>query len=1174
MKQLYISIAIVAAVLFTSCVKEQPLGLNGSGSSGVVDIPVNISATYPTPEATTRADDNGFSIKDIIGIFVVNYKSDGHVGELESSDTYVSNVPYEFTGNLWKAPYAIYWDDHITPADIYGYYPYNASIKTPTAYGFTINSVQDSNSPNTTAGAGYDNSDLLWAKAEKVYPTAESINLRYKHLMAGVTISLEMGTGFTEDEWSTLSKTIIVGPTQLTGTVNLQDGSVVANNGTSKTITPLQYNGVWRAVVMPQTIEAGTPLIVVDVDGQSYRLIKDVDMTYHSGKMHNFTLTVNKRSASGDYEFKLLSDDIVAWIDDPDFHDGIVREYIIINSLYPGTLHTLLEERGYDYGEVHALKISGRINHDDLRFIRDNLSYLTALNLRDATIAGDYYERDCIANLDMGSATQTRGVLAHVILPSNLRKIGYGAFQYAGLVGSIAIPEGVEEIEPYAFANNNITGEVKLPSTLKRIGEGAFADNPGINGQLYLYESLKEIGGHAFRGADISGPLILPSSLESYGHLGFRGTTGAITLPPKMNYVPQSAFSGSGCTKVEFHNGIIEINKAAFYDSSLSGELVLPPNLKRIAGSAFGKTQISSIVFPESLRIIEDGDGAFADCTFLTGVLTLPKNVARIPIGCFAGCINITGLVIPENVTLIEKDAFNGCSSIGSIVCEGTTPPVICENTFYGISKDNFNVVVPEGCVDAYRYAPGWREFKRITEHSNFMCHPKMVNAINTEHKEVLILNADDDWNVEFCPEWITLSKSSGSGKSEIELTFDQMPYGTGNREDRIIFTQYDGHKAQKAYCTVSQYDYLHAENSCLTIQEHTRGDGIDIVFIGDGFDGKAISEGKYLNLIKEQTEYFFAIEPYKSHRDYFDVHVTFPLSQECGVNTMNRYVNNRFGTLYGYDGGRTTSPMLITATDEVIDYALEYSPVAADKLSKSLIILVPNDNAYDGCTQYLSTNGDPVTFDPNRDIVTLSICPPSNRPYPQDTRGVIQHEAGGHGFGKLADETINILEWITPEDKSQIESYHKSLGWFQNIAISSKFSEVSWADFIFDPQYSDTVDIYEGGYGYLRGVFRPELNSCMNYGIPYYNVISRLDIMRRIIESGGELFSMDYFYANDTTAWGDTNATTRNGATTISLSGSAYGSSNTHVAPMFCGAKQMGDIVRDIRSELKSKTK
>lgn len=265
----------------------------------------------------------------------------------------------------------------------------------------------------------------------------------------------------------------------------------------------------------------------------------------------------------------------------------------------------------------------------------------------------------------------------------------------------------------------------------------------------------------------------------------------------------------------------------------------------------------------------------------------------------------------------------------------------------------------------------------------------------------------------------------------------------------------------------------------------------------------------------------------------------------------MHTYVNNRFGTLYG-------EGCLMTETDEVFSYAIEKSPLTNEDLWRSMIIFVPNSDAYNGLTEF-------------KDGVPMAICPPSNRPYPQDTRGVIQHEAGGHGFGRLADEEISMSAWPTSSVLKEIEE-KQSWGWYQNIATTSNMKQVPWADFIFDTRYSNYVDVYEGAYGYMRGIFRSEANSCMNYGIPYYNTISRLSIMRRIFDYAREPFSMDYFYEHDTNKWGDRDGTTRAGTAHAYFDGSSYAGCNQHNEPRIVNAKKQGEKVRKIRAELKAK--
>lgn len=1123
--------------MMTSCSDETAMSIGS-----VDNMPISISAEYPVKGVSTRATDNGFQQGDAVGLFVVDYNSDGTPGTLQMKGNRADNVRFDFNGINWIANYQLFWANKNTPADFYGYYPFNAAMQSITEQEFSIYANQDG---TTGSQSNYEQSDLLWAKAEKVQPTADCIQLKYHHLMAGITVQLQMGSGFEASEWAQLEKTVLIDNVITESTINMQTGSVTVKEGAAtNVVTPLVYNGEWRAVVVPQTLAAGKRVLNITVDGKNYGLVKDKDVQFISGKMHNFTITVNRNTSTGEFTFELSADDIVAWMDDADLHDGLVRQYIVVDVSEPGTLSKLMAERGIDADKVTALKITGNINGDDLYYVRENCVRLSDYNLAKVTLS-DGVLSNC------GIST-----MRHFVYPEkSVIRIAGGCF--AGARGlsytTLNLPEGIVYIDDWSYGDSDLKfiGELHLPNSLRYLHSGFVWSE--FTGELYLPEGIIEATAPA---GNFTGSLYFPSSLKKvFGNWGYRGMTGSITIPRCMTKIPWNMFDGTGCNSVEFHDGITEIGWYAFRNSNLSGELVLPPHLKLIEPGAFVGTKVSKIIFNDELEIMGyDFEGTFCDNPYLIGTLTLPKNVTRITKDCFKNCPGITGLIIPANVDLIDIGAFEGCSGIASIVCDGTEPPVLGERAFYGVNKDNFTVEVPKGCVDKYKEAEGWKEFKRIAEYSNFVCRPAHANALNKAHNENIVLNADGAWTVKHQPDWVRLSKTSGSGKSEIQLTFAEMSHGNGNRQDRIVF-EMDGHET---YCDVSQYDYEHDEDGYLTLQSHSQGNGIDLVFMGDGWDGESISNGEYLDMVREQTEYFFGIEPYKSHRDYFNVYVTFPLSQEKGINTMHTYVNNHFGTLYGYDGGMCTSNQLLTETDEVFRYATEHSPLEEGNRWRAQLILIPNSNEYEGVTYY---DGD----------CALSLCPPSNRPYPQDTRGVVQHEACGHGFGKLGDENITKQTWATPDILAAINASH-DWGWMMNLATTSKMSQVAWADFIYDSRYSDQVDVFEGGYGYMRGVFRCENNSCMNYGIPYFNAISRLDIMRRIREYSGTGFSMEYFYEHDTNKWGDRDGQTRSGATYASLRSNAITSSNMHRTPTLVKAKEMGDSVRKIRENLKRK--
>ena len=170
---------------------------------------------------------------------------------------------------------------------------------------------------------------------------------------------------------------------------------------------------------------------------------------------------------------------------------------------------------------------------------------------------------------------------------------------------------------------------------------------------------------------------------------------------------------------------------------------------------------------------------------------------------------------------------------------------------------------------------------------------------------------------------------------------------------------------------------------------------------------------------------------------------------------------------------------------------------------------MVPNSTDYGGICQ-MWDDGSAIAF-----------CPMSTYGYPLDTRGVIQHEAGGHGFGKLGDEYIyhnEFIDFCGCGCCGHVYEFElaKAKGWYDNLSLTGKTNEVPWSHLIYDEKYSDFVDIFEGGYMHNRGVFRSEQNSCMNNDIPYYSTISRESIVRRIKAYAGEEYSFEDFKAND----------------------------------------------------------
>lgn len=1082
--------------------------------------------------AVTRVNDNGFCNGDVMGVYIVDYEGN-KPGTLKVNGNRGDNVRHTFDepNYKWNSAYDLFWKDKHTHIDVYGYYPF-ANPESIEDYQFEVQKDQSKATENGEMG-GYEASDFLWGKVSDVAPTTSVIRLPMAHRMSNARVTLIQGSGFAEGEWANLEKIVLTANVARKASINLSTGEIKTAGAVENTMTiPSRTNDEWRTIVVPQTVAAGTTLFSITIGGVPYKFTKNEAFTYVSGKMMNFGIKVDKQTGSGAYKLTLVSESITPWENDLVSHDATAKEYIVINST-PGGLKNAITAANKDYTQVRNLKITGQINAKDFYFMRDSMLRLSALNLKEVRIKGWGKNEENEENMDdqiPNSAfyfIQTVGgsnSLNRIVLPDTLKSIGSNAFYGCKyLSGSLIIPEGVTEIKRGAFNGCiGLNGILSLPSTLKKLGNrgeddmgdegtdyygGVFQNCRNLTGNLILPDNLELIRGYCFSGCSgLYGELRLPAKLKRMGNCAFSscsGFTGSLSIPQGITALPSEAFHNCGFNgTLTLHNGITNIANDAFANCHFKGELHLPKSLKVISENAFCNNDFSgTLTLPSTLTHI--GSNAFAYNWRLMGILDIPQEVESIGENAFSNCKMLEGIIFPESMETIRQGAFNECYGINSIICKGTMPAHIESGAFNGVAKDNFTLEVPESAISQYQAAPGWCDFKRIAAHHELVCRPSVACALSTEHKQKLVINAEGEWEVASKPDWCEVSPASGNKKTEVTLTIKGMAKNADSRDGKVVFRLKD--KDYTHECSVSQYGYEYSEDEWITLQKATKGNngGINIVLLGDGFSAKDIASGKYLKDIKQEVEYFFGIEPYKTYRDYFNVYTAIPLSTESGVGTVNTIRYNRFNTTF------TGGVGLKADYDEVFDYALGAPTVNKGNLNQTLIIMVPNSTDYGGICQ-MWEDGSAIAF-----------CPQSTYGYPLDTRGVIQHEAGGHGFGKLGDEYIYHNAFIDFCDCTccgHVFEFNaaKSLGWFDNLELTGKMHSVGWSHLIFDDRYSDIVDIYEGGYMHNRGVFRSEPNSCMNNDIPYYSTISRESIVKRIKAYAGETYSFEDFVKND----------------------------------------------------------
>lgn len=1081
--------------------KQQPKAISLSGSIQQQNV--------------TRADEQGFVTGDRMGVYIVDYE-EGQPGTLHATDNRASNLAYTFDGDnyRWTASTPIYWRDRETPVDVYAYYPLANYISQPTVYNFEVQADQSLPAQNGDL-ATYEQSDLLWGKQTKVSPTEDVIIVKLQHRLAGVRAMINKGEGISDTEWQKLDKIVLIENTVHQATVDLSTGQATASEGTPSPIR-MAAEGGYRAIVIPQTVAAGKTLLSVTLDGQTYTHSLTTAMQYQAGKLHNFTITVNKSAITGDYEISVTDDGISPWVNDETSHQFSSQTYVIVDCPEPGKLKESIAAAGLDYQTIQNLKITGEITNEDFSLLSKEMPELKHLNLKDVTIRRantyrwEYNDREFHPDHAIpAGAFYGNKTLRSIVLPSNLKRLETDCFREMQLMYSvIEIPEGVTYLGG-AFAFNEYNGmEVVLPSTLdtingglgycdfkcelnltdniRYIAPGSFSDK-NIYGTFHIPSQLKQIDG-AFSNmgseGSIQGEIEIPQGITSVdGAFGMAlNKRAGITLPKGVKRIGRG-WPEKGFYEFNFNDDLEEIGEACFWGYSMPFSIKLPSSLKIIGYRAFmGNGLEGELEIPEGcLNIAAE---AFADAQITK--LTLPSKLETIEHETFIRCNMLTKLTIPKFVHFIGKGAFKECGALQTVTCLNPEPPVLESEVFKEVYMDKVILEVPEQSVELYRRADGWKEFQNITAYHEQAFNIPEIVCLDKGTTRTGIIRSEGDWEVAECPDWVTVSPSSGEYKEELIVTVSPT---TASREGRIVFRRKD--KNYTTYTDVRQVvsdEYKEDETVVLQTASASAPKAIPLFIVGEGYGADDIASGQYLKDMKEQMEHLFSTEPYKSYRQYFTVSTAYACSPESGINGLTKFSES---------------------DDLVWNYAHEHGTAVTDQGTTSILVLC-NTSSY-GAHTNTQPNGFAVSWlGKNTDL------------YPYDQRGDVLHHFGGTAFGKLGPEYVNHFTFMKACtcpgcDMTNVYKEARDRGWWQNVSNTNKMNELPWQHLIFHEKYAQLVDIYEGALNHARGTYRSENQSAMGaVHVHYYNTISRQEIVRRIMQLSGSTFSVEQFIAND----------------------------------------------------------
>ena len=297
------------------------------------------------------------------------------------------------------------------------------------------------------------------------------------------------------------------------------------------------------------------------------------------------------------------------------------------------------------------------------------------------------------------------GKLTSIVIPPNVRSIGYMSFYGSSNLESISFPSTLESIGSYAFSYCAFTS-VFIPANVSFIGDGPFSSCSNLvsfevdesNPYYKAYEGVivDVINGHVVQcPIKKKGKSIVPDFVKSIGVDSFRGCSDltSIILPSNVTSIGKDAFEGChSLTSMVIPPGVTSIGEATFHTCWNLASITLPASLTYIGLRAFYDCRkLKSITFPSNLRTI--GIWAFDCCTGLK-TLTIPSSVTSIDNRAFTSCTSLTSVVYlgTKDPGASSVDVFGGCSSLRHMC----VPSVFANDSFCGLNVSSNSEVTDD----------------------------------------------------------------------------------------------------------------------------------------------------------------------------------------------------------------------------------------------------------------------------------------------------------------------------------------------------------------------------------------------------------------------------------------------------------------------------------------------
>lgn len=340
--------------------------------------------------------------------------------------------------------------------------------------------------------------------------------------------------------------------------------------------------------------------------------------------------------------------------------------------------------------------------------------------------------------------------LSAVTFSEGLRRIGRWAFMGTS-IECLEIPASVTEIDEQAFISCDSLKVIKVRKGNKvydsRKGCNAIIESAtgrlfrGSEGTTIVPDGVKVISSCAFYGSKIK-KIKLPSSLEAIERGAFMccKELKKLVIPGSVRRIHYEILMDSGVEELVVENGVENIPQSAFYGCPKLRYVSLPESLKE-----FGRYGAVFVDCPELVRVDVDKDN---ECYYSNGQVLVDKRTKTIIDGWGTEICNAADfpkellptrigdnafrkhsllryVILPATIESVGDGAFSGCKSLRQLNCHAVVPPVLGKDVFKldevnGIVltplQEQLNLLVPEASVEAYKNAPGWKDFKAIID--------------------------------------------------------------------------------------------------------------------------------------------------------------------------------------------------------------------------------------------------------------------------------------------------------------------------------------------------------------------------------------------------------------------------------------------------------------------------